>query len=75
MKQEEGEKFEKFVLRLRTQAEKCGFKNKEEHLIDQVTEKCKPVDLRKKILEIGDSITLLSSWNSSKIPINKERLK
>lgn len=58
MKQEEGEKFEKFVLRLRTQAEKCGFKNKEEHLIDQVTEKCKPVDLRKKILEIGDSITL-----------------
>lgn len=58
MQQEEGEKFEKFLLRLRNQAEKCNFINKDEHLIDQITEKCRLVDLRKKILEIGDSITL-----------------
>ncbi|KAG6454310.1 hypothetical protein O3G_MSEX008647 [Manduca sexta] len=58
MKQEEGEKFERFLLRLRNQAEKCQFKDKEEHIIDQITGKCRLVELRKKILEIGDSITL-----------------
>lgn len=58
IRQEEGEKFEKFIVRLRNQAEKCQFDKPEEHLIDQVTEKCLSVDLRKKILTIGDSITL-----------------
>ncbi|CAH2105722.1 unnamed protein product [Euphydryas editha] len=58
IRQEEGEKFEKFIIRLRNQAEKCQFDKPEEHLIDQVTEKCLSTDLRKKILTIGDSITL-----------------
>ena len=58
MKQEEGEQFERFLLRLRNQAEKCQFHNKEDHIIDQITEKCRLVELRKKILEIGDLITL-----------------
>ncbi|XP_026745497.1 uncharacterized protein LOC113506860 [Trichoplusia ni] len=58
MKQEEGEQFEKFLLRLRNQAEKCKFQNKEEHIIDQITQKCLLIDLRKKILEYGDAITL-----------------
>nr|CAI5843684.1 unnamed protein product [Callosobruchus analis] len=58
IKQEEGEKFEKFVVRLRNQAEKCQFDQQEDHLIDQVAEKCLSVDLRKKILTIGDNITL-----------------
>lgn len=30
----------------------------EEHLIDQITEKCKSKDLRRKILSVGDNITL-----------------
>nr|CAI5851788.1 unnamed protein product [Callosobruchus analis] len=58
IKQEEGEKFEKFVVRLRNQAEKCQFDQQEDHLIDQVAEKGLSVDLRKKILTMGDNITL-----------------
>lgn len=58
IKQEEGEKFERFLLRLRKQADKCDFDQKDDHLIDQITEKCTSIDLRKKFLTIGDSITL-----------------
>ena len=58
IKQEEGEKFEKFVVRLRNQAGKCDFTNSEEQLIDQIVEKCASSELRKKILTIGHSITL-----------------
>lgn len=50
MKQEEGEKFEKFIVRLRNQAGKCNFSDTNEHIIDQVTEKCRMKELRKKIL-------------------------
>nr|CAI5858814.1 unnamed protein product [Callosobruchus analis] len=56
--QQEGEKFDKFLVRLRHQAAKCHFSNTDEHLIDQITEKCKSKDLRRKILSSGDSITL-----------------
>lgn len=58
LKQEEDEKFEKFLVRLRKQAEKCQFDKPDDHLIDQIAEKCTSVDLRKKILKIGDNITL-----------------
>lgn len=58
MKQEGGEKFEKFLIRLRKQADRCKFANKDESLIDQITEKCASVELRKKILQAGDSVTL-----------------
>lgn len=58
LKQEVGEKFEKFLVRLRHQAGKCAFSNKDEQLIDQITEKCTSTELRKKILAIGDAITL-----------------
>lgn len=57
IKQEEGEKFEKFLLRLRNQAGKCRFTNNDEHLIDQIVEKCNLTELRKKILSAGDTIT------------------
>lgn len=57
-KQEEGEKFEKFLVRLRNQASKCKFTNTEEHLIDQIVEKCTSVELKKKILSIGDNVNL-----------------
>ncbi|XP_060806004.1 uncharacterized protein K02A2.6-like [Amyelois transitella] len=56
--QESNEKFEKFLVRLRQQADKCQFKDKDEQIIDQITEKCSLKELRKKILQTGDSITL-----------------
>lgn len=46
----------KILIRLRNQAEKCGFHKIEEHLIDQIAGNSE--DLRKKILTIGDDITL-----------------
>lgn len=58
LKQEPDEKFEKFILRLRQQADKCQFTDKDENIIDQVTEKCFLPELRKKILCIGDEVTL-----------------
>lgn len=58
LKQEEGEQFGKFLLRRRTQAEKCQFSSTEENLIDQIAEKGSSIELRKKILSAGDSITL-----------------
>lgn len=58
IKQDQEEKFEKFLVRLRHQADKCGFQNVEEQLIDQITEKCISVELRKKILSAGDSVNL-----------------
>ncbi|XP_048481488.1 uncharacterized protein LOC119692247 [Plutella xylostella] len=58
LKQEKDEKFEKFVVRLRQQADKCQFTAKDENIIDQITEKCLSSELRKKILQIGDGITL-----------------
>lgn len=58
IKQEDGEKFERFLVKLRKQADKCDFDKKDEHLIDQITEKCNSAKLRKKILTIGDDITL-----------------
>ncbi|KAG7303117.1 hypothetical protein JYU34_013146 [Plutella xylostella] len=58
MKQETGEKFEKFVVRLRQQAEKCQFHDSNENIMDQIAEKCSNIELRKKILKTGDAITL-----------------
>lgn len=58
LKQEPDEKFEKFLVRLRKQADKCEFADRDENIIDQITEKCYLPELRKKILRIGDEITL-----------------
>lgn len=58
LKQEPQEKFEKFLVRLRQQASKCLFDKPEEHIIDQITEKCASDELRKKILKTGDEFTL-----------------
>lgn len=55
---QEDEKFEKFLVRLRQQADKCQFKDKDDQIIDQITEKCSSKELRKKILQTGDSMTL-----------------
>lgn len=58
IKQEENEKFEKFIVRLRQQASKCKFVDLDDQLIDQITEKCNSEELRRKILKSGDDMTL-----------------
>lgn len=58
MRQEQGEKFEKFLMRLHRQGAKCNFSNKNENLIDQITEKCLSTELRKRILLLGDTVTV-----------------
>ncbi|XP_046975751.1 uncharacterized protein LOC124541886 [Vanessa cardui] len=58
IKQEAGEKMEKFLVRLRNQANKCGFEKPENFIIDQITEHCTSSELRKKILTMGDKATL-----------------
>lgn len=53
------EKFKKFLRRLRNQRDKkCNFANEEDNIIDQISEKGSSIDLRKKILTLGDSVTL-----------------
>lgn len=58
IKQEVGERFDKFLVRLRHQCSKCKFTSPDDHLIDQITEKCESIELRKKILTMGDEVTL-----------------
>lgn len=58
MKQDQNEKFEKFLIRLRNQTSKCDFKDEDQNLIDQVVEKCSSAELRKKILSQGDNTTV-----------------
>lgn len=58
IKQEESESFDKFLIRLRNQAEKCKFDKPDEHIIDQIIGKCLSSELRKKILTMGEDITL-----------------
>lgn len=50
IKQQDSEKFENFIIRLRNQAEKCKFTDAKEHIIDQITDKCCMNELRKRIL-------------------------
>ncbi|CAH2101296.1 unnamed protein product [Euphydryas editha] len=42
IKQEPDERFEKFLVRLRQQADKCKFNDKEDQIIDQITDVAKP---------------------------------
>lgn len=56
--QQVDEKFEKFLIRLRHQAAKCNFAKQNDDIIDQVTEKCTSAELRKKILLLGDDVTI-----------------
>lgn len=58
LKQEENEKFEKYLVRLRQQALKCQFTDVDDSLIDQIIEKCSSEELRKKLLRAGEKITL-----------------
>lgn len=53
------EKIEQFVLRLRQQAQKCNFdKQADDNIKDQLIEKCLSAELKTKILDKGDDLSL-----------------
>lgn len=56
LKQEVDEKIAGFAMRLRKQAERCDFgMNFEDHVKDQLIEKCSSSRLRRKLLALGDA--------------------
>ena len=57
-KQDESETADQFVMKLFQLSEHCEFrKAKEEHIRDQLINKCKSHNLRKKLLEAGGTLT------------------
>nr|CAI5853465.1 unnamed protein product [Callosobruchus analis] len=58
LRQDPNEKFDKFLVTLRQQADKCQFRDKDDHIVDPITEKCSSNELRKRMLQTGDAITL-----------------
>ena len=57
--QEESETVDQFVTRLFQLAENCDFSDKKsEHIRDQLIDKCRSHNLRKKLLEAGGGLTL-----------------
>ena len=58
-KQEESETVDQFILRLFQLSENCEFgEAKEEHIRDQLIDKCRSHTLRKKLLEASGMLTL-----------------
>ena len=59
MNQKEFETIDQFVIRLAREADNCEFgENKKEHIRDQVIDKCKSNRLRRKLLQMGKTLTL-----------------
>ena len=58
LKQEEGETVDQFITRLRRQGENCNWDNADEPIRDQVIDKCRSADLRRKLLLKGTHLTL-----------------
>lgn len=56
MKQRNGESIDAFTIRLRVQAERCGFGDKvEENIKDQIIQNCQSASLRRDLLKRGDA--------------------
>lgn len=51
IKQESGEKFDKFLVRLRHQSLKCKFTAPDEHMIDQITKKMRVSQIKKNNID------------------------
>ena len=49
---------DQFITRLRRQAENCNWDNADEPIRDQVIDKCRSADLRRKLLLKGTHLTL-----------------
>ena len=56
--QRDDETIEQFITRLRQKAETCEFTKVEEHIRDQIIEKCNSNVLRQKFLEKGKELNL-----------------
>lgn len=56
MKQKSGESIDTFTIRLRTQAERCGFGDKMDlNIKDQIIQNCQSAALRRDLLKRGDA--------------------
>lgn len=56
MKQRAGENIDAFTIRLRVQAERCGFGDRvEENIKDQIIQNCQSATLRRDLLKRGDA--------------------
>ncbi|XP_058814906.1 uncharacterized protein LOC131678679 [Topomyia yanbarensis] len=56
MKQRTGENIDTFTIRLRVQAERCGFGDRvEENIKDQIIQNCQSAALRRDLLKRGDA--------------------
>lgn len=56
MKQKTGENIDTFTMRLRMQADRCGFADKlEENIKDQIIQNCQSAVLRRDLLKRGDA--------------------
>ena len=58
LKQEEGETVDQFITQLRHQAENCSWDDADELIRDQVIDKCRSADLRRKLLLKETHVTL-----------------
>ena len=58
LKQEEGETMDQFITQLRKQEENCNWENADEPIRDQVIDKCRSSELRRKLLIKGTDLTL-----------------
>lgn len=68
IKQDKNEKIAMFVMRLRTQAEKCDFGTAlNDHIKDQIVEKCASTKLRRALLKLGDSANVDQILKEAKI--------
>ena len=66
-KQEESETVDQFVVRLSNQAANCEFgTSKNEQIRDQIIDKCKSTELRRKLLEKGQDLTLAETQKTAR---------
>ena len=59
---------DQFLTRLRRQSDNCGWDDPDEAILDQVTDKCMSVLLRRKLLERGTDLTLSRVQNIARTP-------
>ena len=66
-KMKNDETVDQFVIRLRSKAKYCGFKNIEESIRDQLIEKCHIVDLKRKWMRKGGDLTLSQAQEMARL--------
>lgn len=66
LSQDIDEKMDKFEARLRRQAAFCNFGDVDENLRDQILDKVYSRELKRKLIEIGPDMTLLSVLNTAR---------